>query len=64
MHWEYTQKYAICECTTFGFYQSINQSIMINKFKKNQSSIDQLSWWSINQLKIKSIDLSISQPKF
>lgn len=49
-HREHTQKRAICECTTFGFYQSTNQII--------DRSL------SINQLKNKSIDLSISQPKF
>lgn len=67
--WEHTQKHAICECTTFGFYQWTNQiidrSLSINQFKKiNHQSINQSSWWSANQLKNKSIDLSISQPKF
>lgn len=35
-HREHTQKRAICECTTFGFYQSTNQiidrSLSINRF--------------------------------
>lgn len=43
-HREHTQKRAICDCTTFGFYQSTNQiidrSLSINQFKKNQSSIN------------------------
>lgn len=45
-HREHTQKRAICECTTFGFYQSTNQiidrSLSINQFKKiNHQSINQ-----------------------
>lgn len=44
-HREHTQKRAICECTTFGFYQSTNQiidrSLSINQFKKiNHQSIN------------------------
>lgn len=35
-HREHTQKRAICDCTTFGFYQSTNQIIdrplSINQF--------------------------------
>lgn len=47
-HREHTQKRAICECTTFGFYQSTNQiidrSLSINQFKKiNHQSINQSS---------------------
>lgn len=52
-HREHAQKRAICECTTFGFYQSTNQiidrSLSINQFKKNQSSINQSIVMMINQ---------------